>query len=91
MKGKESGFLLVFGLFEQKAVMLDLKKEAINGIFIVIVPLCQEVKRGSLKSFFRQVGLTGDAPEAVLPKFYRVLDSSLTTFFRNNLSCSRKR
>jgi predicted RNA binding protein YcfA (HicA-like mRNA interferase family) len=47
-----------FQVVGTKGSHVRLKKKDINGIFIVIVPLHPEIKRGTLKSILRQAGLT---------------------------------
>jgi len=55
-----------FRVVGTKGSHVRLKKKGETGIFIVIVPLHQEMKRGTLKSILRQAGLTAEDLKALL-------------------------
>jgi predicted RNA binding protein YcfA (HicA-like mRNA interferase family) len=57
-----------FQVVGSKGSHVRLKKRTKNEVFIVIVPLHSEIKKGTLKSILRQAGVSMDELQALLEK-----------------------
>ena len=57
-----------FQVVGRKGSHVRLKKKTANGIYIVVVPLHSEIKKGTLKSILRQAGLTEEELAQFLEK-----------------------
>jgi predicted RNA binding protein YcfA (HicA-like mRNA interferase family) len=58
-----------FEVVGRKGSHVRLKRKASDKIYIVIVPLHAEIKRGTLKSILRQAGLTTEELLKLLKKW----------------------
>ncbi|MFB3888354.1 MAG: type II toxin-antitoxin system HicA family toxin [Candidatus Bathyarchaeia archaeon] len=57
-----------FQIVGQRESHIRLKKKVSDRVFIVVVPLHPELKRGTLKSILRQAGLTAEEFTELLEK-----------------------